>query len=120
MANGTYPVSFDELSVDMPWTGSEAGIVMPEIKDTRSNTNWSLQLYNAGDGHGFYITRLNGLYQGAGFTVPMSGAGTISCTERKRNGTVFGLSDGAFCEKIMKGTRFDGDGSWSYRLYSLP
>ena len=56
MANGNYPSNFDELAVEMPWTGNEPGTTVGEIRDTRSNAEWSLQLYNAGDGKAFFIT----------------------------------------------------------------
>ena len=120
MASGDYPTSFDELSVDIPWTGNTQGITMGTIKDTRSNEDWSLQLYNASDGKDFFITRLTGKYKGAGFTVEMYPGSLITCSERKNSGTVFALNAGDFCEKIMRATKMDTPNSWSYREYSLP
>ena len=122
MANGDYPTSFDELSVDIPWTGSAAGITFgpTRIKDTRSNELWSVQLYNASDGKGVYMTQLAGKYKGAGFTVVIAPDANIRCTERKTQGTIFELNEGDFCEKIMRGTKINGLDSYTYRLYNLP
>ncbi len=121
MASGTFPLSFDELSVEIPWTGTEKGIVMPPlIKDTRSNTEWSAQLYNGSDGKVFYMTRLNGKYKGSGFGINMetSWGGDVVCTERTSNGITFGLNDGDFCIRVMGGTY---QSSFStYRQYTLP
>ena len=121
MANGDFPTSFDELSVDIPWTGNEKGIVMgSSIKDTRSNAAWSLQLYNEIDGKVFYITRLGGKYRGGGFAVSMgSGAiGRIVCTERISHGVTFDLNAGDFCERVVGGTYSLSE--MSYRQYALP
>ena len=46
MANGSYATSFDELGIEIPWAGNTALWPYPQfVKDTRSNNDWSFQLY---------------------------------------------------------------------------
>lgn len=122
MASGTFPLSFDELSIDLPWTGTEKGIVMSHdnIKDTRSNGEWSAQLYRNVDGDVFYMTRISGKYKGGGFLVTMNtnSQGNIFCTERTSAGVTFGLNAGDFCTRIMSGTYQSSFAT--YRQYTLP
>ncbi len=126
LANTSYPLSFDELSLGVDWTGTEKGITWGSslIKDTRSDNDWSFQLYNGFDGHALYMTRLTGKYKGSGFMINMSAdnAGEMVCTERYRQGVVFELAEGAYCEKIMRGTRvsWDGGSTYTFRAYDLP
>ncbi len=126
LANGNFPTSFDELALDMTWTDNTKGITWGSslIKDTRSNNDWSFQLYNGFDGHALYMTRLTGKYKGSGFMINMSAdnPGEIVCTERYRQGVLFELADGAYCEKIMRGTRvsWDSDSTYTFRAYDLP
>ena len=66
LANGTYATSFDDLSVDIPFTGNTKWITDTTFfKDTRSNNDWSIQL---GVLPGvIYAGRLTGPYAGSGF-----------------------------------------------------
>ena len=126
LANGSYPQTFDVLSLGTAWTGTEKGCTWGSayIKDTRSNNDWSFQLYDAEDGHALYMTRLTGKYKGSGFRIDMSSdsSGKIVCMERYSHGIIFGLAEGSYCEQIMDGTRvsWDRDNSYTFRAYSLP
>ncbi len=130
MASGTYPTSFDELSIDMDsWTGNEKWNNISEgaygIVDTRSNGEWSLQLYvNSKGGVVLYIGRLTGKYKGAGFgkNIASNGqliSGSIVCMERKNNGVVFTEPENSYCQGIWKGTRSNGDNDTT-RNYRMP
>ena len=72
MANGRYATSFDDLDVEMPWTGNEKWYTA-DTMDTRSNQDWSLQI--SGNATAFYLGRLRGPYKGAGWSI---GLGTSS------------------------------------------
>ena len=129
-ASGTYPNSFDELDVDIPWTGNtkwyNAGAT--RVLDTRSNADWSLQMYKdtAGTSLGLYMGRISGKYKGGAFlysaiTTNELGTGQITCHEKVKEGIVFEQPAGSYCEKIWKGTYLTGGGSGtSMRTYTLP
>ena len=134
MANGTYPNSFDEMGFEIPWTGTTkwANLINEGValqKETRSNADWSLQLYHTQTG-GFsiFMGRISGKYAGAGFAmnvVNSSGElrpGKIRCAERKEGGLSFdtNLSDGDYCVKIMNGTVASDATATAYRSYALP
>lgn len=118
LASGNYAVSFDELSLDIPWSGNE--IFLPSSsggQESKSNNDWILQIQTnatAGSSVLLYMVRKSGKYKGAGFFMPWkltTGEGTreISCFERLPRGgvTVYfdtSLPAGAYCEKIMHGT----------------
>ena len=42
LANGEWPTKFDELAVEIPWTGTTKWRTGGIMKDTRSNNLWSL------------------------------------------------------------------------------
>ena len=69
LTSGTWPAKFDELVVNIPWTGTTKGFSGSNIKDTRSNKDWSLQIKKVqGEGqndHTIQLTRLTGKYKGA-------------------------------------------------------
>ena len=120
LASGDFPTGFDELSIDIPWTGSSKWTVLDGVLDTRSNADWSLQLYRdtAGTTLGVYVGRLSGKYKGAGFITSVESADKIVCAERFAVGVTFDLHEGDYCEKIMKGTPKGGTSTW--RRYTLP
>ncbi|WP_428050133.1 type IV pilin protein [Candidatus Avelusimicrobium caledoniensis] len=108
LANGQYATSFDDLSIDLPtgWTGNTPWDDSAGVKDTRSNAEWSLQLYNSGDFfQGIYIGRISGKYQGIGFMLIFQNTAgrktnEILCAERFGAGVVFEGPAGNYCQKI--------------------
>lgn len=66
MANGKYAQSFDDLDVEIAWTGREKFLVSGAETDVRSNGDWSIQLTREPDGR-VYAGRLSGPYKGGGF-----------------------------------------------------
>ena len=102
LANGDYPEKFDELAVEIPWTGStkwrDGGI----MKDTRSNNLWSLQLYKE-RAYGGYVTlgRISGKYEGVGFEIGIANGKWI-CVEKTADGKVFSGNEGDYCVKVMR------------------
>ena len=115
LANGTYAQSFDELAVDIPWSGHTPWI--DTAKDTRSNGDWTLQLFDY-DGVAVYIGRLSGKYKGAGFSKWLKSnhgveEGGVRCMERPGP---FQANPGDYCVKVMKGTYEFTSGARSYKL----
>ena len=45
MANGDFPQKFEDMGFEIPWTGKVKWSTQDQIKDTKSNDEWSLQLY---------------------------------------------------------------------------
>ncbi len=114
LANGEWPQSFDELSVDIPWTGTEKYYdYSSQIKDVRSNGEWAIELGRS-DSYGSYVIigRLNGQYAGGGFVLhdfhwPAGYyPGETLCIEGKSNsyGVKFNKNDGDYCTKLFGGT----------------
>ena len=100
LANGSYPDSFDQMDVDMPWTGTEKWF--GGTADTRSNGEWSLQIAYGS----LYIGRLNGEYKGGGFVFSGTNTygldtNTILCVERTLHGVKFEKNAGDYCEKLF-------------------
>ena len=124
MANGTTPISFDEIEVDIPWTGRTMGNSSGnDVYDVRSNDDWSIQLQRRTESGSVFITRLRGKYKGGGWamfwkdtTSPLGEYGLV-CTERMQGGVNFQLSDGSYCNKLFGATYFVG--VWA-RYYRLP
>ena len=129
MANGSYPTSFEELDIDVPagWTGSEKWCNITEnLIDTKSNGEWSLQLYKTQDSGSLvlYMGRLTGKYKGAGFgrSIVSNGQlynGATWCAERKSSGVIFTETAGSYCTGIWKGTWDNNDGN-TFRSYRMP
>ena len=126
LANGTYATSFDELSVDIPWTGIQGWCPLP-VAYTRSNADWSVQLYRTSDDMQRSVTvgRLRGKYQGAGFIKYLEDTGvfkkgTLYCAERTANGVNFTAEDGAYCQKMFGGSVAGSAGGGALRVYSMP
>lgn len=123
LSTGTWANSFDELTVDIPWTGNTK--FLPADKDTRSNGTWALGIENA---RGFVILRvgrIDGKYKGASFHLnyehPTYAETRLLCSERLSNGNFLfdtSLEHGAYCSKIMKGAPAYNN-SWVY-AYTLP
>ena len=108
LANNTWPTSFDELAVDVPWTGTLAAT--GTSNSAISNSDWSLELYHGGTGYqGIIITRLSGKYMGGQFQIwkKHEAAGvpsdTLLCGEQKSGS--YALADGlSYCTKLFQGT----------------
>ncbi len=127
-ANGTHATSFDELAVDIPWTGSAKWF---SIGAAKSNADWSVQLYRTSLDTEPAVTvgRMRGKYKGAGFymylvDVPVGDkimmAGKPYCVERTTSGVVnFAGEDHSYCAQIFKGTLLNSTARVA-RYYSLP
>ena len=127
LATGEWARSFDELAIDIPWTGNVK--FTSTQTDVRSNGHWSLGIEHSQLG---YVTlmagRIDGKYSGGYFVMSFQSPTdayempTIYCGERINQGSSFrfdtSLPAGAFCEKIVKGS-FRAQGEWS-RSYDLP
>ena len=110
LANGSWPASFDELGIEIPWTGNSNWC--SSIESTRSTEDWSLQLYdNASKGQkGVTVGRLRGKYKGGGFgfyaedktDLPTD---QLLCFERIGNGVVFEETAGSYCNKFFNASR---------------
>lgn len=126
MANGTYAKFFDELDIDLPWSGTEKWYNLGS--DTRSNGEWSVQLYRVNENtnypitSGIYIGRLSGRYKGGGFGYFFEGSTYGSqrmvCVERTNSGVVFAGQAGDYCKRVMGGKLLGATG-W-VREYALP
>ena len=122
LANGTYATTFDELAVDIPWTGNKRWLGGGNSSTGRgySNADWSLQFYHEGSGEGISVGRVSGPYAGAGFkyllesnTFPTS---TIFCEERPSSLVPFTKDQGDYCKQIMKGTKKTYNGNVIFEL----
>ena len=106
LANNEFANEFEQLDVDIPWTGSSKWI---NEGSSRSNADWSVQLYNAsGAGRGISVGRISGPYAGAGFVwtlkpgdYPIYPQNELFCFERKSGGVIFNKATGDYCCKIM-------------------
>ena len=101
LANGDWPEKFDELAVEIPWTGTTKWRDMYVMTDTRSNDLWSLQIYRE-TGHDWALSlgRISGKYKGAGFGISETGEWT--CKERISEGVAFDGNAGDYCVKVMR------------------
>ena len=120
LANGSWPTQFEELDVEIPWTGNTPFV--NGMKDTLSNENWSIQLYFGGENYnGVWLGRIAGDYQQAGFAMFNSYGNNatvdkdrIVCAEHSVN---FVKEPGAFCEKLFHATFARQD---TFRYYQMP
>ncbi len=115
LVHNKFPNKFDELDVEIPWSGTE-GPSFGSIKDILSNEKWALELYNDGANKGLIMTRLSGKYTGGQFImfrehqVSYVPRDTLLCGEWYI--TQYAISkQGLFCQKLFKGQRIvAGDG----------
>ncbi|WP_428074278.1 type IV pilin protein [Candidatus Avelusimicrobium luingense] len=127
MASGSYATRFDELDVEMPWTGTTKGYTGVESTDTRSSDDWSLQIYTAHNQNSLFMYRIRGPYQGIMFEYRLYTADAeyksyedkLICWEQLQGSNLlFTKSAGSYCQKIVQGTPKD---SFAYgRSYTLP
>ena len=109
MANGAYASSFDELDVEMPdWHGTEKPY--HTLSDWRTGPEWSVAIFNYPDRYSSAVTlyRMDGPYKGGGFQYIFYqknnsdySTNELYCIE---NSITFTQEDGAYCQKIFKGT----------------
>ena len=120
--NGEYATTFDQLTVDIPWTGNTPW--HSRATATRSNADWSAQLYNdtTNDLRAVFVGRLSGHYQGAGFSYVLSNhynstpTHQLLCLEADSLYAVpFQREAGAYCKKI-----FNGEKNANSLTYKIP
>jgi len=120
LANGTWPQQFDELSVDIPWTGTVEAFTLFGGQ-ALSNNDWSLQIFNQGSYSGLLVTRLSGKYAGGQFQIwkthesSLVPTNTLLCGEM--TGTNYTIEqEGSFCKKLFQSTQkvAHGSGGRSY------
>ena len=129
MANGRYPIDFEELDVALPadWNGTENYYPHPSNpQDARSNGKWSIVLEDAQSANNswvLWIGRLKGKYAGGGFgylalqnDANANPNHQIICTEVVRYGPPLQPA-GIFCEKLFNATLHSLTGQ---RIYILP
>jgi len=105
LANGDYARSFDELAVEIPWTGTTKWRDDNTTQDTRSNEDWSLQLYQEENfSPTVRIGRLQGPYAGAGFSLNIV-SGKLICIELTGCAAhaPFSKGNGEYCAKLFGG-----------------
>ena len=105
LSNGNYATSFDELSVEIPWTGTAKWRGDATAKDTRSNEDWSLQFYQeSGYSPTIRIGRLRGKWAGAGFSMSIE-TGKLECIELTGCGqdAKYTATAGEYCAKFFGG-----------------
>ena len=123
LAHGEYAPNFNELDIEIPWSGNEKWLTSASATDTRSNDEWAIQIYHGGTDSGILIGRLSGPYKGAGFTIYQKEkekpTNTIMCMERKGKGITFIKEEkGAYCQKLFNGTEisFEHDDNDNYLM----
>ena len=119
LANGTWPKTFEDLSVVPSWT--ETTKWHENVSDVLSNKDWSLQITTDGYVSGLAIGRLAGKYAGGGFVIwhqypwnthmPLD---EIICAEKVADIT----TPGDYCQKVMQA--MDYISSTSLRYYKMP
>ncbi len=132
LANGKYATKFEQLDIDIPWTGNtpwHKGPGSGKTIDNRSNEDWTVQLYTdtIWNVHSIHIARIAGIYQGAALTYawvndyskePLK---QILCKEGTNSDSFFipfQQSRGDYCQKIMNGKKETGEFSTVY--YTIP
>ena len=118
LANGTWPQKFDDLDIQIPWTGEVKWYPWADATDTRSNEDWSLQLYEAKGGvqRRVNIGRISGRYSGTGFLIWKESDTNepntqITCTARKNSGFIFDGTTEDYCQKVL-GWSANADGTY--------
>ncbi|WP_428073997.1 type IV pilin protein [Candidatus Avelusimicrobium luingense] len=127
LSNGHYATSFSELDIEIPWTGNEKWFTN-WITDTRSNGEWSVQIYQSNTETQLFVGRLKGRYAGAGFYLSLALNATSIANERTENDIFCGevLSGetiayngpaGGYCKKLFGATLVQTNTS---RIYKMP
>jgi len=131
IANGTYATKFDELTLDLPLTGTEKWSTMSGLSAARSNKDWSFQLYPTINA--VFAGRLTGPYKGAGLAYyygdwACKGGGsygacahTMTCVVKKDAGGGVTSSEATlkeYCKNVFKAsyTVQSGTIGWFYAM----
>ncbi len=121
LANGTWPVRFDEIGVDLTLTSSSSNT----RTESRGNNDWTVGIFNNGlnaGGAGVFATRKQGKYKGASFYIykedPATPEGALLCGEKYGNNGMSTTDEGNYCIKLFRGTFLTGSGS--AKLYTMP
>ena len=123
LANGQCAATFDELDVEVPFTGNQKWRAEDALlTDTRSNADWSFQLVTLPSNVCMIQAgRLTGKYQGGGFFYYV-GSTTLGeilrCAERIAGGVSLSGEAGRYCVQLFKGTLASSESST--REYNLP
>ena len=124
LATGAYPTNFDQLSIEIQWTGRDRWSTNIPVNRTRSNGEWSFQFYTGSDGEALYMGRLTGKYKGGGFimaiTQNLARSGRIRCAERYALGVIFSGEPGDYCEKLFNATENTPTNNIAFRSYDMP
>jgi len=107
LANGEWPQSFDELAIDIPWTGTDKYI--SNVVDVRSNGEWTIGFGKSSMGIWVMVGRMNGPYAGGGFMIhdeqhlSQYYPGETLCIEGKSGRVLipFHKADGEYCAKLF-------------------
>lgn len=119
LANGIWPTTFEQLDVDIPWTGNES---ITGKTTSKSNESWSIELVRStNEDESVRILRLTGQYRSNGFviyrkhlveTVPL---GEILCMEY---GDYYSANAGYYCKNVLRYTkRIVSHGAVQYNLF---
>ena len=106
--NGAYATTFDELPVDIPWSGAVRWVAGNPAK---SNEDWSVQIYHQMLGQGISIGRISGPYAGGGFlylldSIDSNATHQLICMERTDNTEFpFTIPAGSYCQKLFPDIR---------------
>ena len=119
LANGRYATKFEELDVDIPWSGRTK--LHAPATDTRSNEDWSFQIWQNSPTYKILMAgRLTGKYKGGGFLYYISNDamdGLLRCGERN-NGVTFTGTPGDYCIQIFKAS--EAASAATLREYNMP
>ena len=127
LATGNFATSFDELDMDIPWSGHTK--FRTETQDTRSNELWSLELLRTTDegsakSVGLSIGHIFGPYKGTGFVyynsfVYPQYTNQIFCVEYYNSVyTAYTGEKGSYCSKIVGATYSHNPGHAYY--FTMP
>ena len=108
LANATYATKFNELDIEIPFTGNTPFLTYDGATDTLSNSDWSVQIENTQYYKVLIMARISGPYKGAYFYItyfPDTSNG-IRCAERKSTNVAFTFekNEGDYCHDIIQGT----------------
>ena len=126
LANGTWPTSFEELGLDIPWTDATTKWYS-STTDSRSNAEWSLGLVSDQYLKGVLIGRASGKYKGAGFgmwsyyyhaSVPRNQLVCLELPSQSPSSLTFNDA-GEYCTKLFQGVRLYEDVD-AWRQFRLP
>ena len=128
LANGDWPQNFDELAVDIPFTGTANGIGLGHHLQGKSNTDWSIQIRNSaasyGGTKGIVVTRRTGPYAKTAFYIyaipehEQVKPDELVCIEMVIDG--FQKSKGSYCNKIMKATLLHTSSEGAWNTFRMP